>query len=75
MGECSVTSDIYITYFPSCNGRKVELYKKSNGYFQYIIKLDDKTVAVANKYLAFKWLYALVKPEYYSNVQRLYMDL
>ena len=67
--------ETYITYFPSNNGRTVELYTQHGNYSAFVVRLNGKLVAVADKHLAFHWLFALVQPEHHGEVERLYADL
>lgn len=74
MAGAFVSPDLYITHFPSSNGRVIEFYKHSDGR-QFVVRLNNKLVAVAYKELAFEWLRALMKPEYYTDIAKLYNEV
>ncbi|KAB2328982.1 hypothetical protein F7731_23825 [Cytobacillus depressus] len=67
--------DTYVTYFPSSNEGTVELYRKHGSHTEFVIRLNDRVVAVTDKHLAFHWLLALVQPEHHGDVHRLYMEM
>lgn len=63
-----------MTYFPSNNGRVVELYKMERMGTFFHVYLNNGLVAVATKPLAFEWLRALVSPEFHRDIDRLHKE-